>query len=635
MHICDLLDPRAIGLNVKASTKEQAINILVDLMANTDCLSDTERFRNAVFDREQKVSTGLGEGVAIPHAKSAGVKKPGLAAMVIPKGVDFDSLDGKPATLFFLIASPHQASDAHLDVLARLSTLLVSEEFRNKLTNCKSVDEFLETINQAEKSEIKKEHDKISSAAEQKTSEEENSRKDETYDLVAVTACPAGLSHTYMAAEALENKAHELGISIKVETDGAAGNRNRLLPEDIARAKAVIVAADRIVEMDRFIGKPLVRVGVVDGIRRPEELISKALDPKCTLYQTGVINNSNSFLMSLYRHLMSGMTYIMPIAACAGILSALARLEFIQGTSLGFFLDRIGYSIGTLLFPILSAFIAFSIRGRTALVAGFTGGVMADLGGSGVIGAVVNGFVGGGLSLLITQFAARFLKGHDAMVGLLLYPLFGALSTSVVALFITNIPAAFIDIQINTFISEAGSVTLFIIGAILAGMLAADMGGPLNKIAYAAGVLLLADCLPENGPGCRIMAAIMAGGMVPPLAAALASTMVPQVFTKKERECTFLAWAKGLMFITEGVIPYLSVDMVKMRTACIISSALAGALSMYCGASMCAPHGGIFVLLLSENTVHYLLSIVTATVAGAFMFAIIHLINQDKTEKLR
>lgn len=415
MHICDLLDPRAIRLNVKVKTKEQAINYLVDLMSNTDCLSDPDRFRAAVFDRESKVSTGLGEGVAIPHAKSAGVEKPGLAAMVVPDGVDFDSLDGKPTNLFFLIASPHQASDAHLDVLARLSTLLVSDDFRKNLAECKSVDEFLNIINDAEKKEIKKEEERIKSK-EQHQSESNSDKKesDSSYDIVAVTACPAGLSHTYMAAEALENKAKELGISIKIETDGAAGNRNRLLPEDIAKAKAVIVAADRIVEMDRFIGKPLIRVGVVDGIRKPQELIEEALDPKCPLYQTGVLNNSTSIFMRLYRHLMSGMTYIMPIAATAGILSALARLEFIQGTQLGFFLDRIGYSIGTLLFPILSAFIAFSIRGRTALVAGFTGGVMADLGSSGVIGAVINGFVGGAVALIATTFCTRFFKGHDA-----------------------------------------------------------------------------------------------------------------------------------------------------------------------------------------------------------------------------
>ncbi len=630
MHICDLLDPRAIRLNVNVKTKEQAINYLVDLMSNTDCLSDPDRFRAAVFDRESKVSTGLGEGVAIPHAKSAGVKKPGLAAMVVPEGVDFDSLDGKTTNLFFLIASPHQASDAHLDVLARLSTLLVSEDFRKNLAECKSVDEFLNIINDAEKKEIQKEAERNKSQEQHQAEVKAGEKESDAYDIVAVTACPAGLSHTYMAAEALENKAKELGLSIKIETDGAAGNRNRLLPEDIAKAKAVIVAADRIVEMDRFIGKPLIRVGVVDGIRKPQELIEKALDPKCPLYQTGVLNNSTSIFMRLYRHLMSGMTYIMPIAATAGILSALARLEFIQGTQLGFFLDRIGYSIGTLLFPILSAFIAFSIRGRTALVAGFTGGVMADLGSSGVIGAVVNGFIGGAVALIATTFCTRFFKGHDAIVALILYPLIGALGTSCIALFFTNIPSQILNEYVQSFILEASTPMLVLIGAVLAGMMSADMGGPLNKTAYAIGVLLLADCLPESGPGTLIMAAIMAGGMVPPLAAGVSSILIPQVYSEKERKSSMMALGKGLVFITEGVIPYLAYNPVKMKFACIVSSAVAGGISMYFRCANYAPHGGIFVIPLAEHLSGYLIALTVGVVTGAFLFAIIRLAPAKK-----
>jgi len=433
-----------------------------------------------------------------------------------------------------------------------------------------------------------------------------------------------------MAAEALENKAKELGLSIKIETDGAAGNRNRLLPEDIAKAKAVIVAADRIVEMDRFIGKPLIRVGVVDGIRKPQELIEKALDPKCPLYQTGVLNNSTSIFMRLYRHLMSGMTYIMPIAATAGILSALARLEFIQGTQLGFFLDRIGYSIGTLLFPILSAFIAFSIRGRTALVAGFTGGVMADLGSSGVIGAVVNGFIGGAVALIATTFCTRFFKGHDAIVALILYPLIGALGTSCIALFFTNIPSQILNEYVQSFILEASTPMLVLIGAVLAGMMSADMGGPLNKTAYAIGVLLLADCLPESGPGTLIMAAIMAGGMVPPLAAGVSSILIPQVYSEKERKSSMMALGKGLVFITEGVIPYLAYNPVKMKFACIVSSAVAGGISMYFRCANYAPHGGIFVIPLAEHLSGYLIALTVGVVTGAFLFAIIRLAPAKK-----
>lgn len=626
MRICDLLDPRAIQLNATASSKEQAINQLVDLISNTDCLSDPDRYRAAVFEREEKGSTGLGASVAIPHAKSAGVKKPGLAAMVVPQGVEFDSLDGQPAKLFFLIASPHQASDAHLDVLARLSTLLVSDEFRENLLNAKSVDEFLNLINQADSREIKKEKQQIKK---EEDLAQESSKIDDTYDIVAVTACPAGLSHTYMAAEALENKAKELGIKIKVETDGAAGNRNRLLPEEIAKAKGVIVAADRIVEMDRFIGKKLIRVGVVDGIRKPQELIEKVLDPKCPVYQSGVVTSASSAFMRLYRHLMSGMTYLMPIAATAGILSALAKLDILQGTQVGFFLDRIGYSIGTLLFPILSAFIAFSIKGRTALVAGFTGGVMADLDGSGVIGAAVNGFVGGAVALIITSFASKFLRGHDAIVALLLYPIVGALGTSLIALFFTNIPAQFLNEGIKSVVEEASPWLLLLIGGVLAGMMSADMGGPLNKTGYAIGVLFLADSLPEMGVGSKLMGAVMLGGMIPPLAAGVSAYLIPQVYSDKEKKHALAALGKGLAFITEGVIPFLDFSPVKMKIACILSSALGGALSLYFGCSICAPHGGIFVIPLAENLPYYLLSLAIATLFGAFLFAYLRLNRKD------
>ena len=630
MHICDLLDPRAIKLNVDVANKDQAINYIVDLMGNTECLSDIQRYRAAVFEREQQVSTGLGAGVAIPHAKSDGVQKPGIAAMVVPNGVDFDSLDGLPTKLFFLIASPHQASDAHLDVLARLSTLLVSEKFREDLIKAKSTDEFLNLINLAEKDEINKEKAKQEQqSTPEKQSQNTQNAQDDGYDIVAVTACPAGLSHTYMAAEALENKAKELGIRIKVETDGAAGNRNKLLPEEIAKAKGVIVAADRIVEMDRFFGKPLIRVGVVDGIRKPQELIEAVLDTKCPKYTAGVFNSTSSIFMRLYRHLMSGMTYLMPIAATAGILSALAKLEFIQGTQVGFFLDRIGYSIGTLLFPILSAFIAFSIRGRTALVAGFTGGVMADLDGSGIIGATINGFVGGAVALILTNFAARFLKGHDAIVALIVYPLVGALATSLIALFFTNIPAQILNEGIKDFIEEASPLVLLLVGGILAGMMSADMGGPMNKTAYAIGVLFLADALPEMGVGSMLMGSVMLGGMVPPLAAGLSARLVPQLYSQKEKENSFIALAKGLVFITEGVIPFLSFSPIKMKIACIVSSAIAGALSLFFRCSIPAPHGGIFVILLAENLAFYVLSLAIGTVVGAFLFAIIRLNRKD------
>ncbi len=636
MRICELLKKQSINLDATPMTKEDAINTLVDLMAKSDCLVDVDRFRAAVFDREAQDSTGLGAGVALPHGKSSGVLKPGLAAMIIRDGIDFDSLDGQPTKLFFMIASPHKASNAHLDVLARISTLMMSDEFRSSLLEAKDVDDFLSIIDAADQKEIEREEKRRierQKAEEAKKNSEHSAAESNKgyYDIVAVTACPAGLSHTYMAAEALEKKAKEMGVKIKIETDGAAGNRNRLLPEEISKAKAVIVAADRIVEMERFHGKRVIRVGVVDGIRKPEELIKAALSPKIQSYQAN-FSSSFSLGMRLYRHLMSGMTYIMPVLATAGILSALSKLDLMHGTTMAFFFEKIGYSIGTLIFPILSAFIAFSIRGRTALVAGFTGGVMADLGGCGVVGAVVNGFVGGGVAMVTSMLVNRFLRGHDAIVALILYPLIGALATAAIVQAFTSIPTRIIDEYANALINEGSMALLIALGAVLAGMMASDMGGPINKTSYAIGVLLLADCLPDITAGGLVMASIMAGGMVPSLAASIANYLVPQAFSESLKKERFKTFGKGLVFITEGVIPYLQADHAKMRVACILSSALTGGLSMYFGCTVCAPHGGIFIIPLSSHPLEYVCSILAGTLCGMFLFSIIHL-NCSKKQK--
>ena len=623
MRIRDLLDPQSVCLNAAPVSKEAAITTLADFMAKSGCISDVDSYREAVFERERKSSTGLGEGIAIPHAKSDAVTRPGLASMVVPHGVDFDSIDGEPVHLLFMIASPLQASDSHLDVLARLSTLLINEDFRKSLLAAQTVDEYLAAIDRAEAAEDEKEAAEAAEQAAAQQAEQETGEppKKKGYDIVAVTACPAGLSHTYMAAEALEHKAKEMGISIKVEADGAAGNRNSLLPEDIASAKAVIVAADRAIDIDRFVGKRMVRTGVVDGVHRPEELIKKALDPNCPVYKIGSMAAESSNLpMKLYRHLMSGLTYILPLAATAGILSAVARLEFVQSSSLGLFLDTIGYSIGTLLFPVLSAFIAFSMAGRMALVAGFTGGVMADMASAGVIGALLNGFVGGGVSFVVARVAQRYLKGHDAMFALLVYPLAGAVLTTLIAQFVTNLPAALLDNLITGFISNANTLTLVIVGAVLAGMMSADMGGPFNKISYATGVLLLADCLPEKGPGSMVMAAVMLGGMVPPLAAGLAAKLLaPHRFSQKERDLGWQAMLKGILFITEGVIPYLAAAP-RMRLACILGSATAGGLSMFFRCGIAAPHGGVFLMPIAINPLYYVLSLVVGALVGALCF---------------
>lgn len=619
MRIRDLLDRKSVSLTARPINKEAAINQLVDLMEKGGCLNDSVRYRAAVFDREAQGSTGFGEGVAIPHAKSAGVSRPGLAAMVVHGGVDFDATDGKPVDLLFMIASPHQASDAHLDVLARLSTLLIDEKFRDDLRHARSVDEFLSCIDAAERKDLKEEQE----AQSQADVSGHDMRK--YYDLVAVTACPAGLSHTYMAAEALEHAARDMGISIKVEADGAAGNRNRLLPEDIAHARAVIVAADRAVEMDRFLGKRMVRTGVGDGVHKARELIERALDPDCPEYKSGGEIDTSTIFMRLYRHLMSGLTYILPLAATAGVLSAVARLPFVSESSYGLFLETIGYSIGTLLFPVLSAFIAFSIAGRTALVAGFTGGVMADMAGAGVIGALLNGFVGGGVAFAICRVASRFLKGHDAIFALLVYPLLGATLTTLIAQFVTSLPSAWFNSWLENFILQAPVPVLMAVGAVLGGMMAADMGGPFNKLSYATGVLLLADCLPESGPGCLVMAAVMTGGMIPPLAAGTAALLCRKYFSRAERAIAVNTVCKGLLFITEGVLPYLQIAPYRMRFACILGSATGGALIMLTKAEACAPHGGIFIAPLSTHPVGFVLSLLAGTLMGALLMLLMRL----------
>lgn len=613
MRICDLLQPQSVELGSGASGKPEVINRLVELVAQTGCLNDRDRFCRAVFDREEKGSTGLGEGVAIPHARSSGVTRPGLAAMVVPGGVDFESLDGKKTRLFFLIASPEQASDVHMNVLARLSTLLVDEKFRNSLIACTDVRDFLSLIDRAEGREKLHEMAAMAAAAPEKA-----------VDLVAVTACPAGLSHTYMAAEALEQKARELGVSIKVEADGAAGDRNALLPRDIAGAKGVIVAADRAVQMDRFIGKPLVRTGVMDGIKHPEALIRQALAIDCPVYRPGEVNEKSSLKMRLYRHLMSGLAYIMPIAATAGIVAAISRLEFVRGSELGTLTDFIGFSIGALLLPILSAFIAFSIGGRTALVAGITGGVIADMVEAGVLGAVVNGFVGGGLAYAASRCGSRFMRGHDAMLAMLVYPLIGAFGITLLAQ-VTSPPCVLLTGALDNLFEDASPLVLALTGAVMGGMMSADMGGPLNKLSYACGVLLLADCLPDTGPGCLVMGAVMAGGMVPPMAAGVAALLFRPLFSEQEQRLGIFAFSKGALFITEGVLPYLRVAPLRMQAACIAGSATAGALSMYWNCGVCAPHGGIFIIPLTLNAKAYLAALGAGILTGMICFVLLRL----------
>lgn len=641
MRIRDLLNKESIDLNLEAGDKEITINRLVELANKSGCLSDAPRFNLAVLDRERKGTTALGEGVAIPHAKSAGVKKPGLAAAVIKDGVDFDSLDGKKTYLFFLIASPHQASNEHLDVLAHLSSLLIDETFRQNLINAKSVDEFLQYIDDAESNSFDQSLniiDDVDNSVEdkQKIQDESNFTHDfshadgtsacKAYDLVAVTACPAGLSHTYMAAEALEHKAKELGLSIKVETDGAAGNKNKLLPEEIAKAKAVIVAADRTVYMDRFVGKKVVRTGVVEAIRNPEFLIKRALDSSCKVYQSSMIITQSSLSSKIYRHLMSGLAYILPLIATAGILLSLASNHMLYGSKTGLFLSSIGINIGSLINPAFAAFIAFSMAGRTGLVAGFTGGVVASITGAGILGALFNGYSAGLIAFLVSKLLIRLVKGHDALLALLFYPLVSSIATACVGKFLINPVCSIIDSSIYVFIISAPEYQLALVGAFLAGIMAADMGGPINKVAYACGVLMLADTLPNLGVSASVMGAVMLGGMVPPIAAGLASILYKNGFSKSERKLQYMSIIKGLCFITEAVIPYLKANSMLMRFACIAGASAGGALCMYFRAAIFAPHGGIFVVPLSNAPLCYIFSLGVGVLVSTVLFILLRII---------
>lgn len=610
MHISDLLKIECIDLNTKVQNKQEAINHAVDIISRCNCLTDIASFRKDVFAREEKGSTGFGNEIAIPHAKSNAVKQAALSALVVKDGVDFDSLDGALVKLIFLIASPENAPEDHLDVLARLSTLLIDDSFKQSLLAAHDEKEFLSIIDKAENKEIE---DRQAKEQEQQAKESENKA---TYDIVAVTACPAGLSHTYMAAESLEHKAKEMGIRIKVETDGAAGNRNRLTAEDIANAKAVIVAADRAVELDRFIGKRMIRTGVVDGVRHPRRLIESALDPNCKVYQAGDLVYKSNILMRLYRHLMSGLTYILPLVATAGILAALSTISVISSHPSGYLFNHISLIVSTMILPVFSAFIAFSIAGRTALVAGFTGGVMAYLGNAGIFGALVNGFIGGFIAYIISKVCQRFFSGLDATLALILYPLLGAIFTALFAQLVTNEPLSKVDEFVFDFIINANNLTLLLVGAVLGGMMSSDLGGPFNKMAYAIGVLILADTLPRGMFASTTMATVMIAGMVPPLAAGCSCLLAKKFFSQTEQASALKALGNGLLFISEGAVPFMRDHSTIMRISFICGSAISGALVMLFKVNVCAPHGGILIMFISNSPLFFLLTLLCGVVVS-------------------
>ena len=653
MKITDLLKPQSILLNASPTNKADAIYTLGDLMDKGGNLSDKAEYLKAVFAREESGSTGLGDGIATPHAKSAGVKEAGLAAMVVPNGVDFDALDGQPSRLFFMIAAPEGAADTHVEVLSKLATMVIDPDFKNALIQAATVDRFLELITAKEEGNfdpsvegyIKTADEKapsITDAIEAKATEAiekvvpKVSVDNPHYEVLAVTGCPTGIAHTYMAAESLERKAKEMGISLKVEKNGASGIKDALTAEEIEHAKCIIVASDRQVEMARFDGKPMIQTKVANGINKAEELLREAMSGTAPVYHASqadkdsansAIDASDSFGRQIYKHLMNGVSHMLPFVIGGGILIALAFLfdtfdpanakNFGSGTPLSAFLMKIGGASFGFMLPVLAGYIAMSIADRPGLVAGFVGGLLANQGGSGFLGALIAGFAAGYLVLLVKKLVSGLPQALEGTKPVLFYPVLGVLFIGIAITFIINPPVSALNEWLMNSLQTMGTTSRVLLGLVFGAMMSVDIGGPVNKAAYVIGTGALAT--GEYG----IMAAVMAGGMVPPLAIALCTTFFPSRFTEAERKSGITNYIMGLSFITEGAIPFAAADPIRVLPSCIIGAGTAGALSMFFECTLRAPHGGIFVVPTIGNPLLYLASIAIGSVVACIILAIV------------
>lgn len=653
MKITDLLKPQSILLNAAPTDKVDAIYTLGDLMDKGGNLSDKAEYLKAVFAREESGSTGLGDGIATPHAKSAGVKEAGLAAMVVPNGVDFEALDGQPSRLFFMIAAPEGAADTHVEVLSKLATMVIDPDFKNALIQAATVDRFLELITAKEEGNfdpsvegyIKTADEKapsITDAIEAKATEAiekvvpKVSVDNPHYEVLAVTGCPTGIAHTYMAAESLERKAKEMGISLKVEKNGASGIKDALTAEEIEHAKCIIVASDRQVEMARFDGKPMIQTKVANGINKAEKLLREAMSGTAPVYHASqadkdsansAIDASDSFGRQIYKHLMNGVSHMLPFVIGGGILIALAFLfdtfdpanakNFGSGTPLSAFLMKIGGASFGFMLPVLAGYIAMSIADRPGLVAGFVGGLLASQGGSGFLGALIAGFAAGYLVLLVKKLVSGLPQALEGTKPVLFYPVLGVLFIGIAITFIINPPVSALNEWLMNSLQTMGTTSRVLLGLVFGAMMSVDMGGPVNKAAYVIGTGALAT--GEYG----IMAAVMAGGMVPPLAIALCTTFFPSRFTEAERKSGITNYIMGLSFITEGAIPFAAADPIRVLPSCIIGAGTAGALSMFFECTLRAPHGGIFVVSTIGNPLLYLASIAIGSVVACIILAIV------------
>ena len=617
MRISELLQKESIALGRKPQDKADAIGQMVELLAKSGSLEDKKKFKQAILERERLSTTGIGEGIAIPHGKSSAVKRAALAAMVVPQGVDFASADGAPVHLLFMIAVPEEGAELHLEVLERLAAMLMDEDFRKRLTAAKDAAEFLHIL----------------SIEEEKRFAETAEKQEYDYDVLAVTACPTGIAHTFMAAESLENKAREMGITIKVETNGSGGAKNVLTAKEIRAAKGIIVAADKNVEMQRFYGKRVLQVPVADGIRKPEVLLGKILQGEAPVYGEGkdveMADGREEVRgrgTKVYRDLMNGVSHMLPFVIGGGILIAVAFLlddyslnpaNFGSNLPQAAFFKAIGDAAFGFMLPILAGYIAMGIADRPALAPGFVGGFLAKEGGSGFLGALLAGFAAGYLILLLKKLFDKLPRSLEGIKSILLYPVFGILLMGLLIQLIINPPVAWLNEALYGLLARLGTGSRVLLGVLLGGMMSVDMGGPINKAAYVFGTASLAS------NEFQIMAAVMAGGMVPPLALALAVFAFRDKFSEKERQSGVANLIMGACFITEGAIPFAAADPLRVLPACIIGSAVAGGLSMFFGCGLRAPHGGIFVLPVISHPFGFLAAVILGALVGMLLLGVL------------
>ena len=639
MRIRDLLAPESICLNGAAADKKDVLNQMVDLMAKSGKVSDKENYLAAVFAREEEGTTGVGDGIAIPHGRCTGVNKPGLAAMVLPQGVEYEALDDEPVNLIFLIAAPEGAGNVHITILSKLSMMLMDDTFTESLRKAKSVEEFLNIIDAAETE--KDDADAAKEKAAAQTDLAADKEKDNQKLILAVTACPTGIAHTYMAAESIEKAAKKKGYLVKVETRGSGGAKNVLTEEEIEAADGIIVAADTNVPMDRFDGKALIECQVSHGINKADELIDTIVSGQAEIYKAAApVKKSSSQSMSggvghtIYKHLMNGVSHMLPFVVGGGILIAIAflidglcvdlnalsaaeRANFGTITPIAATFKTIGGVAFGFMLPILAGFIAMSIADRPGLVAGFVGGAIAANGTSGFLGALAAGFLAGFIVNLIKKVCEKLPDSLEGIKPVLLYPVFGVLLMGLSMTFIIEPIVGVINTGLNNGLGSLSGMNAVLLGAILGGMMSIDMGGPFNKAAYVFGTASIA------AGNYNIMAAVMVGGMVAPCAIALATLLFKNKFTVEERKSGPTNFVMGLSFITEGAIPFAASDPLHVLPSCIVGSALAGALSMAFNCTLMAPHGGIFVFPVVGNPIMYVVALVAGTIVGAILLGIL------------